>query len=55
MGQSQDSTCRARVGLSTHMRNFRQAVDEHTPATDTSVYSEALGSLACGDEADEVR
>ncbi len=34
------------------MRNFRPAVDDHSPATDTSVYSDALGSLACGDEAD---
>ncbi len=34
------------------MRNFRPAVDDHSPATDTSVYSDALGSPACGDEAD---
>ncbi len=34
------------------MRNFRPAVDDLSPATDTSVYSDALGSLACGDEAD---
>ncbi len=40
------------LGRSTHMRNFRPAVDDHSPATDTSVYSDALGSLACGDEAD---
>ena len=53
VGQSQDSTCRARLGLCSHMRNFRPAVDERSPATDTSVYSDALGHLACGDEADE--
>ena len=54
VGQSRDSTCRARMGLCSHMRNFRPAVDERSPATDTSVYSSALGSRVCGDEADEV-
>ncbi len=42
------------MGLCSHMRNFRPAVDDHSPATDTSVYSDALGSPACGDEADAV-
>ena len=52
VGQSQDSTCRARLGLCSHMRIFLPAVDEHSPATDTSVYSSALGIRVCGDEAD---
>ena len=44
-------------GSLVHMRNFRPAVDERSvrkpaPATDTSVYSSAWDSRACGDEAD---
>ena len=46
-----------RQASGTHMRKFPPAVDERSvrkpaPATDTSVYSFALDSRACGDEAD---